>query len=227
MPAEPLNVVVQDPENANILYVGSDHGLYTSIDGGKSFMALYKNLPAVAVHDLVVHPREKDLVVGTHGRSIYIANIEHVQQLTDSILSETTHFFPVEPITWSKRWGKKRSMWDEPETPKIEIAFYLKKKADFLIQIQTESGMILTEWTHTGVAGLNYTDYDLSIDVEKKGTLRTALHDKNPEADPVEIAENGKLYLREGTYKIVAKIDGKAVESELKIEAPKKKKRGE
>ncbi|MBL0357334.1 MAG: glycosyl hydrolase [Chitinophagaceae bacterium] len=78
LPAEPLNVVREDAKNENILYVGSDNGLYASFDMGKTFMTIGCNLPRVPVHDLVIQERENELVAGTHGRSIYIAKLDSV-----------------------------------------------------------------------------------------------------------------------------------------------------
>ena len=80
LPAEPLNVVKEDPKNENIIYVGSDNGLYVSFDQGKSFTTL-GSLPRVPVHDLTIQTRENELVVGTHGRSIYITSLDTVQKV--------------------------------------------------------------------------------------------------------------------------------------------------
>jgi hypothetical protein len=82
LPAEPLNVIREDPKNENILYVGSDGGLYTSFDRGQSFMAWNAGLPkSVPVHDIAIQQRENEIVLGTHGRSIYIAKLDDVQGL--------------------------------------------------------------------------------------------------------------------------------------------------
>lgn len=84
LPAEPLNVVKEDPKNENIVYVGSDNGLYASFDMGKSFMTFGKNIPRVPVHDIAIQQRENEIVIGTHGRSIYIAKLDEVQKIYDS-----------------------------------------------------------------------------------------------------------------------------------------------
>jgi photosystem II stability/assembly factor-like uncharacterized protein len=81
LPAEPINVVGEDPKDARILYVGTDSGVYASVDRGLTWISLSAALPAIPVHDLVVHPRESDLVIATHGRSIYVADISAVRAL--------------------------------------------------------------------------------------------------------------------------------------------------
>ncbi len=82
LPNEPINVVKEDIANENIIYVGTDGGLYVSIDGGNSFMMWNKGLPySVPVHDIAIHPRENELILGTHGRSLYIAKLDEVQKI--------------------------------------------------------------------------------------------------------------------------------------------------
>lgn len=82
LPEEPINVVKEDLINENILYVGTDGGLYVSIDGGNRFMMWNKGLPySVPVHDIALQPRENELILGTHGRSIYIASLNDIQKL--------------------------------------------------------------------------------------------------------------------------------------------------
>jgi photosystem II stability/assembly factor-like uncharacterized protein len=71
IPTSPVNVIKEDSENENILYVGTDNGLYISFNRGESWEAFSKNLPNVAVHDLVIQPSAKELIIGTHGRSLY------------------------------------------------------------------------------------------------------------------------------------------------------------
>ena len=120
LPLEPVNVVVEDPENEHLLYVGTDHGLYASLDGGQSFMTMMgsgaeSGLPNAPVHDAVVHPRDRDLVVGTHGRSIYVADVEALQRLTPEVLAaDSLRLFGIESVHHSERWGSRGWTWDEP-----------------------------------------------------------------------------------------------------------------
>ena len=81
LPAEPVNVIKEDPKAENIIYIGTDHGLYVSVDGGASSMAWMSSLPRVAIHDIAIQERENEIILGTHGRSIYIASLNEVQKL--------------------------------------------------------------------------------------------------------------------------------------------------
>ena len=81
LPNEPVNVIREDPKDENILYVGTDGGLYVSFDKGNSFMMWNKGLPkSIPVHDIAIQQRENEIVLGTHGRSLYIAKLEEVQK---------------------------------------------------------------------------------------------------------------------------------------------------
>jgi hypothetical protein len=85
LPAEPLNVIKEDPKKENIIYIGSDNGLYASFNMGKTFMTMGR-LPRVPIHDIAIQARENELVVGTHGRSIYIAKLDSVHKLYDTMI---------------------------------------------------------------------------------------------------------------------------------------------
>jgi photosystem II stability/assembly factor-like uncharacterized protein len=81
LPASPVNVVREDPRNANILYCGTDLGVYISKDKGKSWQSIQGNLPAtVSVNDLFVHPRDYNLVIGTYGRGVWV--LDDISSLT-------------------------------------------------------------------------------------------------------------------------------------------------
>lgn len=82
LPYEPVNVVKEDPRSENILYVGTDGGVYVSFDRGQNFMLWNGGLPkSVPVHDIAIQERENEIVLGTHGRSLYAASLLDVQGL--------------------------------------------------------------------------------------------------------------------------------------------------
>lgn len=80
LPLEPINVIYEDPTVPDLLYVGTDMGVYTSLDGGRSWVSLCGNLPTASVYDLFMHPATHELVVGTHGRSCYLLNAAQIQK---------------------------------------------------------------------------------------------------------------------------------------------------
>jgi photosystem II stability/assembly factor-like uncharacterized protein len=80
IPLGPVNVIREDPVDRNILYVGTDVGVYVTKDGGKTWNVLGKNLPSCYVHDLVIHPRDNVVVIATHGRGMWAIDVEAVNE---------------------------------------------------------------------------------------------------------------------------------------------------
>lgn len=93
LPKEQISVVRQDAVNPNLLVVGTETGCHITLDGGKTWSKFMNGMPTNACQDLLIHPREGDLVVGTHGRGIFIANISPLRQLTDQVLEKSAHLF--------------------------------------------------------------------------------------------------------------------------------------
>ena len=81
LPGEPINVIVEDPKKEGLLYVGTDNGLYTSFNNGLDFINMSHQLPNVPIHDLVIQERENELVVGTHGRGIFVTKLSEVHKI--------------------------------------------------------------------------------------------------------------------------------------------------
>ncbi len=80
--------------NPDLLYVGTEFAVHATVDGGRSWARLMGSMPTVAVHDLVIHPRDGDLIAATHGRSIWILDdVTALQQLSDEVLASDVHLF--------------------------------------------------------------------------------------------------------------------------------------
>ena len=226
LPAEPINVVKEDPSNANILYVGTDHGVYISLDKGTSFMRMSGDLPAVAVHDLLVHPREKELVIGTHGRSIYVADVSLIQQLVDTLRQKEVHAFALNSLTYNERWGRVRK-YEETEPMKYEIPFYTKAAGATTITVQTDKGLTLATLTDQSEAGLNFVNWNLAVEPGAKAEYEKYLNETKKKDDKeitLEAAEDKNIYVRPGKYKVVvATAGGAKAEQTLTIKAPEKR----
>jgi len=82
IPGGPVNVVKEDPQNRRIIYVGTDLGVYITLDHGRHWHSLSGNIPTTYVHDLIVHPRDNILVIATHGRGFYALDILPIQKFS-------------------------------------------------------------------------------------------------------------------------------------------------
>lgn len=197
LPMEPVNVVKEDPQNENILYVGTDHGVYISIDRGLSFTMLSSGMPHVPVHDVVVHPRDHDLLIGTHGRSIYKMNVADIQNLTDEIQAKEIHAFNDSKMHLRSSWGNKSNPYRDAYEPNIQTRIYAKLDGMVDLKVLDEEDIVVYSTSMTVNKGIHKLSYDLSID--KAGVKARKKSDKKWE--PKE-KENGLIYLPKGSYKL-------------------------
>ena len=228
LPSEPINVVKEDPKNSNIIYVGTDNGVYVSLNKGMSFMKFGYDLPSVAVHDLVIHPKENDIVLGTHGRSIWIASVKEVQQLTDTLMQKQMYVFELKDKQYSEKWGKTESKFsDKLIEDKLQIPFWTNTNRIVAIEVKTDSGLVLRTFNDTTVKGINYFEYDLSIDTLNVKSYIDYLNAVNKDKEnmvKVEKAENGNYYLMPNKYliRITDKSTGITISKEFKVKEPEK-----
>jgi photosystem II stability/assembly factor-like uncharacterized protein len=100
-PDQPVHVLAADTKNSALLFVGTEFGVFVTLDGGASWRPLMNGMPTVAVHDLVIHPRDNDLVAGTHGRGLYVLDdITALQQLKPAVIAADVHLFEQRMTTW-------------------------------------------------------------------------------------------------------------------------------
>lgn len=93
-----VHVIREDLKNKNLLFIGTEFGIYASLDSGKSWFSLKNNLATAAVRDIAIHPRENDLIIGTHGRGVWIMDdISPLQEMTESVLDSDVHLFSIRP----------------------------------------------------------------------------------------------------------------------------------
>jgi hypothetical protein len=227
LPAEPVNVIKEDPNNADVLYVGTDHGLYVSLDSGNSFMGLFNGMPDVPVHDVAIQPRDKEIAIGTHGRSIYIGDVNYIEQLTPGILAEKLHLFPINGITYSDSWGNKYYTWADPVKPSIKIIYFAPENGIADIKIMSGNNNIIKEFSDTTSVGLNFIDYDLTVDSIKANLYKKYINSElKNSADNFKQTDNGKIYLRPGKYTVDIEINGNRKSGTFEIKEKKKKERG-
>lgn len=212
IPASPINIILEDPENENLLFAGTDNGVYVSFDQGTSWELFQNGLPNVAVHDLVIQPRAKHLLVGTHGRSIYKVDISHLQQMTPKTMSKDLVVFKVADLKHSESWGNTGSSWAKPDTPGIDVMFFTPKAGAYTAKIRTVNGTEVSAAEITADTGFNILSYDVAF--SKKG--KSAYIKKNK--TELSEAKNGKTYLPKGKYSIEVSGNGAAEKTEFEIE---------
>ncbi len=180
-----------------------------SFNNGDGWEAFSNGVPNVAVHDIVIQPEAKDLLLGTHGRSIYKANIAPLQQMNADMKSKPITIFDISPVLYSSRWGSTWSKWLDAYEPEKTIQFFSGSTGEKTIQILSEKGAELNRMSVKTDKGYNYIDYNLEL--TSKG--RKALLKENTSID-INEANNGKHYLPKGIYTV--QIDNAKTKLEIK-----------
>ncbi|NNC61963.1 MAG: glycosyl hydrolase, partial [Eudoraea sp.] len=212
LPASPVNVILEDPANDQLLFAGTDNGLYVSMDQGENWEVFQNGIPNVAVHDLVIQPEAKHLIVGTHGRSIYKVDIAVLQEMSPDNMSEDLVVFDIPEIKHSTRWGNSWSSWSEPNTPGIDIAFYTRKKGPFSAKVMTQDGIKVSAFTLDADKGFNILSYDVAFSKQGKSEYL-----KKYKVE-LKTADDGKTYLPKGTYDLLIEGNGKEEKRSIVLE---------
>ncbi len=176
LPESVANVIIQDPVNADLLYAGLDNGTYVSVDHGTTWHFFNKMLN-VSSYDMIVHPRENELVVGTHGRSIFVADVKPMQGLKD--VKKSVMAFATESISFSERWGQKQYAWSKENKPSTSILYYIGKPvAEVKVEVYDEKNNLVRSLNGDGTTGFHSLSWDLKINevapVPAKGKAKPA-----------------------------------------------------
>jgi photosystem II stability/assembly factor-like uncharacterized protein len=168
LPTGSVNAIAEDPENPDLLFLGTEHALYLSNDAGSTWVRFMPNLPTTLYDDLVIHPRDRDLVVGTHGRSIWILDdISPLAQWSASVAAREAHIFAVRPATIFQYWKdtsyRSQAAYAGQNPPDGAIVtYYLKSSAAAARILVTNSrGDTVRALSVPAEAGIHRVNWDL------------------------------------------------------------------
>jgi photosystem II stability/assembly factor-like uncharacterized protein len=172
-----VNTVRQDPRNPRLLYAGTEFGFFVSLDDGATWNRFMPDLPVVRIDDVLVHPRDNDLVLATHGRSIWIMDdITALQGMSEQVLASNVHLFePREAVLWKSDIRQERAVtgdknWTGENAPVgTVISYYLGSVSDGEVSLQIIDPLtdeVIRNLDATSDAGLNRVHWDLREDPE-------------------------------------------------------------
>ncbi|MCE9559169.1 MAG: hypothetical protein K8R88_09475, partial [Armatimonadetes bacterium] len=142
-------VIKEGTKNSDLLMLGTEMGLWISIDAGAKWTKFKSNFPTVAVHDIAIHPRDLDAVIGTHGRSIWTLNVSALEQMTDRAMNSVATVFKPQTaysLGRTRGSGSEITHYRIPNSqPNGEVFFWIKDKptAKPMILLQTAAGETL------------------------------------------------------------------------------------
>jgi photosystem II stability/assembly factor-like uncharacterized protein len=169
LPAEgPAHVLRADRRNRDLLFLGTECGLFVTINGGETWQPLKAGLPPVPVHDLAVHPRDHELVIGTHGRSIYVLDVTPLQELNAKVLAAPLHLYDGAPAVQyaaggASGIGEGKNYLAPNPPPGAAIWYSLAAPAErpAVVTITDPAGKKVVELTGAKEAGLHRVQWDL------------------------------------------------------------------
>ncbi len=164
--------IQEDYVNEDLLFLGTEFGLYITIDGGKNWSQFTNNMPPVAVHFIDLQKRTNDIVMGTHGRGVIIIDdISPLRELTPEIMNEDVHFFETKPFTmtedngFSGGFGTETQFVGENKNTNARIIYYLKKRHTFgkmEMEIQDMDGNRITTIAPGKSKGINIVSWNFT-----------------------------------------------------------------
>lgn len=171
----------EDPKNPDLLYLGTEFGLFISNDAGKHWVELKSNMPTLPFNDLVIHPRDNDLVLGTHGRGVWILDqVNALQELTPEVLEQSAELFSIGDaamINYTNDGAHTGDMYYRGENPAFGAAidYYLQDsvgKDAISLKIYDSNGEYVSEVKAKNKSGLHRIMWDLRYEYDAPGSGR-------------------------------------------------------
>ena len=212
-----VNTVRQDPRNARLLYAGTEFGFFVSLDEGGTWRPFMSGLPVVRIDDVVVHPRDGDLVLATHGRSVLIADdVTPLQHLTDEVMAEDVFLFePREAVQWKQDPRKSRSITGdkvlrgENAPPGTAIHYWLREASGDVQLTVTDlaTGELFRDLEPIGNSGINRVRWNL------RGNRR-----EGPPGGGFQFGGGGQGPMAEpGLYRVTLTVDGQEYTQTVRV----------
>tara|TARA_R110002124_G_scaffold138576_6_gene302210 strand:+ start:156395 stop:159484 length:3090 start_codon:yes stop_codon:yes gene_type:complete len=175
--------IQEDYVNEDLLFLGTEFGLYVTIDGGENWSHFTNNMPLVAVHFIDLQKKTNDIVMGTHGRGVIIIDdISPLRELNQEILTKDVHFFKTEPFTMVEESGFSGSFGAETQfvgankSTSARIVYYLKKRHTFgkmSMEVQDMEGNKVTSLDAGKSKGINVVNWNFNTSNPKMAQAKT------------------------------------------------------
>ncbi len=217
LPWGSTRVLREDPQNPNVLYLGTEFAVWASINRGESWTKINNNLPTVAVHEIAIHPTAGEIVAATHGRSIWILDVSAVRQFKPSTLDEKAFLFKPQPAVRYRSepqrgspYGTGSRVYAGQNPPRgAQIYYALKKKPEKIsLKVLDYAGRTVRELRVPSEPGLHQVAWDM-----------TRPSARAPAAGAGRRGFGFVEGVETGTYRVMLAVDGKELSQPLKVES--------
>ncbi|MDT8368173.1 MAG: hypothetical protein RQ745_03125 [Longimicrobiales bacterium] len=221
LPDGPINVIREHHQNPDLLFVGSEFQVWVSADRGTRWVSMKNEMPTQPVHDMQIHPRANDLIVATHGRGIYIADITPLAQLTPEVLASDVHLFePESRVRWigdDRGHESTHNFRGENEPAAIQVYYWMGRDAGTVTVEVYRGEMLVAEVDAEAGAGLQMASWDMQLRTERdageQARMRERFGGRLSEEQIRYIATDAPL----GEYRFVLNVDGERRETRASI----------
>lgn len=206
--------IQEDYKNENLLFLGTEMGLYITIDAGKSWSKFTNNVPSTAIHYIELHPKTNDLILGTHGRGIIIIDdISPLRILTPELLAKPLHFFETKPFEFDEKssfggnWSENQFVGENPST-NAKITYYLAKRHSFgkmTMDVYDSENKWITSLNPGKQKGINCVEWNYTMKTPKSASGKT--FDGASMFSPRVKAGKYKIVIHKGNEKFETTID--------------------
>jgi photosystem II stability/assembly factor-like uncharacterized protein len=218
LPDEPINVVREDSKNKDILYVGTDMGVYVTFDGGKSWESLHGGLGHLPVHDMVIQEREYELVIGTHARGAFILPLKQLEAVTKELRNTELDITSLGSLSFSTGWGyERREKYSKemPKPPALKVNFFTNVGGSATVELVNKEGKVIVSKQVSSLKGFNATDLEMRLTAESFDQTKPE-RSKDGLADPFQ--KNRPTFVPKGEYKVRVTIGSKVVTKDWKLD---------
>ncbi|SFF27846.1 WD40/YVTN/BNR-like repeat-containing protein [Thermoflexibacter ruber] len=174
--------IKEDLENPNLLFLGTEVGLFITVDGGQNWSQFTNNMPSVAVHYITIHPETNDLVMGTHGRGIIIIDdISPLRQITNENISKNVYFFKTKPTvlrddTPFSEGGDMGEYVGANPNRNAQVIYYLKNRHTFgkmTLEVLDQNGKVIADLAPSKAKGINIVNWNYRLKTPKVAKGKT------------------------------------------------------
>ncbi|AKA36325.1 WD40/YVTN/BNR-like repeat-containing protein [Flagellimonas lutaonensis] len=175
--------IQEDYVNPDLLFLGTEFGLYITLDGGQSWKKFTNNMPPVAVHFIDLQKRTNDLVMGTHGRGVIIIDdISPLREINEEVLNKNVHFFKTSPTvidetsSFSGNFGTETEFVGPNRSKNVRLTYFLKKRHTFgkmAMEIKNDQGETVATLTPGKSKGINIVEWNYRLKQPKIATGKT------------------------------------------------------
>lgn len=220
LPFDPVNTIREDPLRPNILYVGTDAGVFASMDEGASWFPYGGGLPNTPVHDIAIQERDREMAIASHARSVWVIDMRPIQDFDKALAETKIRIWPLDSMSRGN-WGYERQQeWDksQPTEPRLSGRFWTLTAGAATVKLVDKDGKTVKEAKVDAFRGFNTFSIGLRLqDSQPVGLAKPPVGRTAAEALADPNADRRAKFVPAGEYKVVVEVAGQKTEATWRL----------